>query len=514
MSYDRLLEGLKREVDHLKELDIDDSGIDVSDPVTFVEKYVAHPRGKPQNEWFKDRPWLPALYRDQSKNLIIVKGRQMEMTEYLVNQLLYHSLKYPGVYIYATASLPKASFFSKYRLLKQIEASPKLKPLLSRYQMHTVEFGKSVIVIYSAFGDSRTLRSIPAEGLVLDEFQDIESDALGIAQQVLVHGELKRTWIVGTPLLTGSRYEEYWNDSTRQEFSREGTFWTPNPLKPDPLFTGYHISQEMALGLWLTPEYFTTMKIKLPKQQYDNEILGKFFSGLGRPLKYSDIYNLFNPLLEKNAYKKTDTLFAGVDWGVGKTARTVFWLVRPSFVAQPDIYSFDTLYIERIESNDLEFHISRIGKLIEETGVKAIACDIGAGYVQNQALYKKYGDRVMSVEFSPRSPDSPMEIIPSFYGNIIRVNRTWALDTTFDILTKPGRSRFYHEQDEGFKEFVAKDLLAEYPEVSERTGKKEWIHDPDTTDDALMAYTYSLLAFEAHKRSYSSSKPEDYIQFV
>ncbi len=86
---------------------------------------------KGQNFSFADRSYLPPIYRDINKEIYIVKPRQMEITEFAVNWLLYNLTTYPGVVgLYLTDRQDHASIFSKLRLYSWgIDQSPVLKSL-------------------------------------------------------------------------------------------------------------------------------------------------------------------------------------------------------------------------------------------------------------------------------------------------------------------------------------------------------------------------------------------------
>jgi hypothetical protein len=81
---------------------------------------------------FADRPYLLPLYRDTNKDIYIVKPRQMEITEYSVNWLLYNLTKNPGtVGLYITDRQDHVSVFSKLRLRNWgIDQSPILKSMI------------------------------------------------------------------------------------------------------------------------------------------------------------------------------------------------------------------------------------------------------------------------------------------------------------------------------------------------------------------------------------------------
>jgi hypothetical protein len=515
---DPYLEALKKELRKIKDYQGDRPKLDLSDPVAFVRKHIALPRDAPpdQKDYFEKREYLLPIYRQQNPNMLIVKGRGMEVTEFAVNMLLYYALKYPHNYFFATSTLRKVRDFSKDRLMLQITRSPDIAAYLDKenVEVHRMVLGTSRIYLYSAYDNMDTLRSYRANGIILDEFQDMKADALPVAEELLSHSPLKKMLVIGTPKEAGGRFEEYWNNSTKEEWNTEKQIWESTSSKQEPFFTGYHISQNLAIGKWLTEKDIQSKKERYPKQKFANEVLGEFYTGLGRPLTMEKMMDLFDPYLEKAGFKTGETLVAGVDWGVGKKANTVFCLTRPRLYQYPNIFGYDVLYMERIDYEDLMQHLERVKSLCGEFNVARVGLDIGAGAIQNQEIYKALGTRMFQVQYIGARPEKPMEIDYTSFGPLMKVDRTFALDTAFDLITRPGRVRFYNEKDLGTKDWIVGDFMSEYPEVNERSGRKEWLHDPDTTDDALMAFVYSLLAYDQIKKIGNSASVSDYLTFI
>lgn len=382
MSANVLLENLKRDLNRVeKKQNKSKSDIDLSDFMGFVQKYVKHPKNEPQENWFGRRPYLPGLYNaiqdnGMPQNLVIVKARQMEISEYAVNFLLYWPLKHPGTYIYSSSTLEKVQRFSKDRFTRQIKRSPALKQFVGRSQVYSVEYGNSILYFYSAFGNMDTLRGIPADALILDEYQDVESEALPVAQETLSKSDFKKLIVIGTPKEAGTNFEKKnWDMSNKQEWDGETQQWKVTKTDGDIYFTGFHISQEMALGLdphWITEKVLKYKLDTYSRQQYVNEVLGQFYTGLGRPITEHLMWTTFDPSLPCKDYKRGDPLFAGVDWGVGRKANTVFWLIKPRFLEPPDIFTFDTIYIEKIDFPEVMHHVNRVKELCTE--VFPISC--------------------------------------------------------------------------------------------------------------------------------------------
>lgn len=507
-------EHLRNEIKRIKHRMGKVEEMDLSDPVSFVEKYVRNPRDATKPFSFEKREYLLPLYRDESKKIIILKARQMEITEYAVNMLLYWTLKHPGVYVYAQPTLSKVGRFSKDRLKKQIIRSPVLKKFLGECEVKRIEFGESVIYLYCTYGEMDTLRGIPADAVILDEVQDMNISALAVAEEMLSHSTFKRMWLIGTPKEAGSKFEELWNMSDKKEWSKEEKVWKPTNVDKQTFYSGYHITQDMALGLWMREEDIEMKRKTYPKQRFVNEVLGEFYTGIGRPISFEDVWKCFSPLIEKGKISKDRQYYAGIDWGVGRKAYTVFVVVSPVLKEYPDIYEYDVVYAKKIDYPEIMQHLEEVKGLIRRFNPIAVACDIGMGYVQNQELFKEFGSIIINVQYMNR-PEKVFEITPSAFGNFAKIDRTTYIDLFYDKISK-GLMRMYNETDDNEREWIANNLLAEYPELEETpTGgrRKRWIHDPEQNDDLLHAIIYAMVAFESRRENMGMSAEKE-VYFV
>lgn len=528
---ERMLNSVKKDFKDLKADTPKKVELDLSDIQKFVEAYVKIPEkagpDATQDMWFRNRPWLNQLYHDESSRIILVKGRQMEASEWVVNWLFYHALTHPGKYVYATASGQKADIFSRDRWQKQLKRSPALMAQVQSMAVRETVLNKSEVYFMSAYEDTEALRSIDADAVVLDEFQSYRVNAIPIAEAGMSHSSFRRMLIVGTPLLTGSGYSNQWELSDMKEFNTVSKEWEPTNAKWDGQWSGYHISQEFAVGVpltynpdgtpkqyWLTSEEFT-LKRKHAKsaQEWQNEVLGRFFAGLGRPTDRVYMETLFSPMLTKGAFGQGELLIAGVDWGITKS-NTVFVLIRPRLLELPDIYTIDVLYIEKIDELDIALQVNRVANLLRRFPVSLCVCDEGSGQMQNQLLWKEFKDRVIKIQMMNGFLTMPLKVEPTQFGSMIKANRTYAIDMTMDYITNPSRFRFYNEVDEVMKNYIVDDILAEYPELTETTDKKIWKHNTDTTDDVLLALTNAIVGFQITKGATVPDNVADWLSWA
>ncbi|MFI5416307.1 MAG: phage terminase large subunit family protein, partial [Nitrososphaerales archaeon] len=136
---------------------------------------------KGQNFSFADRPYLPPIYRDTSKEIYIVKPRQMEITEFAVNWFLYNLTKNPStVGLYLSDRQDHVSVFSKLRLHSWgIDQSPVLKSMTKEGNVSWQPFRNgSHLYMHSAWPDFDKARSIPADFVIVDEIQSTKVEAI------------------------------------------------------------------------------------------------------------------------------------------------------------------------------------------------------------------------------------------------------------------------------------------------------------------------------------------------
>src|SRR5690348_6469196 len=87
----------------------------LSDDVVTWTRQTRKINGKPFS--FETRHYLVSLYRDLSKSIYVVKARQMEITEYSINFLLFCLTKNPGtVGLYMADTEDHVKAFSDFRL--------------------------------------------------------------------------------------------------------------------------------------------------------------------------------------------------------------------------------------------------------------------------------------------------------------------------------------------------------------------------------------------------------------
>jgi len=163
-------------------------------------------------DWLTHR-YLAGIYADDSQRMVLCKAGQMGVSEYLVSWMLWHAdqMGSTGLYVFPTDS--HVSDFSAARLGPAIErdVSPYLADLivsavgesrgadrvgLKRVRDRFVYFRGAKV---QPDGRAPQLRSIDADALVLDEFDEMDRRAPGIARERLGHSAVAAERSASTP---------------------------------------------------------------------------------------------------------------------------------------------------------------------------------------------------------------------------------------------------------------------------------------------------------------------------
>jgi len=155
---------------------------------------------------FEARPYLPAIYAADDRNLVLRSSRQTEKSTFLVNVILSEACQRPGSKIlFVSPRREQALLFARARLLTSLDQSPLLRRRLlgkrgRRPQVTNMEFANgSLVHMRAAFHSGDACRGVSADLLLVDEFQDIAAGDLPILEETMSHARNGRTILTGTP---------------------------------------------------------------------------------------------------------------------------------------------------------------------------------------------------------------------------------------------------------------------------------------------------------------------------
>jgi hypothetical protein len=472
-------------------------------------------KGKPFS--FRDRPYLLPIYRDKDPRIIIVKARQMEVTEWAVNWLIHNLITHPSTTaMYTAPRMDQVSRFSQDRLRLAILDAPELRDILAHPRdqklgetaMTRVPLNNgSLCYLVSAWGDFAAIRNIPADWAVIDEAQDVQAEALPVIEEAMSHSRFNRALIIGTASVEGSEFCRLWKQSDMKEW--DGKAWVPSRFD-NRSYSGYHISQEMAP--WITglpsdhPNSIPFKRAKYSERRFMNEVLGLFYRGLAKPLIFDDLLACQN--LRFGLMKSLEApyvSYAGIDWGGGDHAFTVIWIM-----AQGDKDRWRLIYLRRFDERDPMKQVQIIGNLIPLFNVKQAVADIGYGAVQVNELQKRFATRVIGCRYM-RRPETPLEIKTVDESGrriaqaIVNADRSFWVETAIELIKRKDPSGTVNPQliipwtEPQKVEWIVDQFTCIEMEEQEMVGGKKYhhyTHPQGEPDDALHAFIYALIAKE------------------
>ncbi len=424
------------------------------DPIHFIEHH-RKVKGKNFKILGTGREYLIELYRyacigcmKDKRPVVIVKGRQVEMTETALNISLYFLKNFHDfTVLHAFPRSEQVSRYSKDRLSLALKDSIdgkleklKAKDMSASDTVSAKNFiNNNIYYMYSAWGDADAIRGIPADLLSRDEFQDWTDNAIANTDSCLTASDYGVEFSFGTPKLVGSAFERLWNSSDQRYYHlrcikcsslfritldnfvgghdgfqvecpsckerqdkraamRNGQ-WIPT--KKGEFRVGFHVSQ--LLSPRVKRNDITKRQSEYSEARFKNEVLGEFYSGAGAPLEYSEVVARCAEPYSKRELSPMivppKQTFMGLDWGgrneiKDKGAYTVVTIISKD----KDKYNLE--YTERIMTSDIDRQVQYITELIRLYNCVNVVADSGFGQYQCQKLQKIHADKVKACWYS------------------------------------------------------------------------------------------------------------------
>ena len=465
-------------------------------------------KGKPFS--FKNRDYLLPIYRDESKEIYILKGRQTEITEFALNWLLYKLANNPGtVGLYLSDRDSHTSKFSKLRLKDWAVGSSKILQEiipLNKHSSTTQPFSNgSVLYMHSAWGEFDQARSVPADFTVVDEMQSVDVKEIDVLQEALSHSDFGYMIGIGTGSEEGSNWNKLWKMGNQCTWDINSKSWIPK--RPENSIHSYHLPQTIVP--WITPEDIEKKRSKMTLRRFETEVMGWWHKGAKKPILESDIRALFHrnlSLISGNQIDKSKgKIFMGVDWGGGERAFTVPWIWQ---CLNGKIPIFKLLYTSKIEETSIEKQTQMISKLIEDYDVDQVVMDAGGGPYQVQKIEEKYSEIAVKCSYMVR-PANPLNDSKLISDNIYTIDRTFVIDTIIDLIKRPYiKDKFTipkiwipAKNPNRIEWIIDQFTCIEAETISLRSGQDytRYFHDNEQPDDALHACIYAYVAWLVNK---------------
>ncbi len=422
------------------------------DPIYFIESHRTV-KGDKFKIVGEGREYLIDLYRYacigsmvEHKKVIVVKGRQVEMTETALNISLYFLKNYHDFTIlHAFPRREQASKYSRDRLQASIRTSqldknikpkprPKLEALKSSAKgasdtIGSIEFkNENRYYIQSAWGNGDALRGIPADMLSRDEFQDWTENSISSTSSCLDASKYKIDFSFGTPKESGSIFHKMWIDSdqrfyhvkcsneqcghyfqiTLENFKTGFMVECPQckllqdkrvimkngkwiPSKHSNERAGFHVSQLLSPNI--TREQIASRQNDYSEQKFKNEVMGEFYSGAGKPLQEADVVarcaEPYKKMFLSSMIAAPFETYMGLDWGSRNDQKDKGAYTVVTIISKDKAGRYKLEYTERLMNPDIDKQVQYISDLIRLYNSTSVVADWGFGMYQIQKLQQE-----------------------------------------------------------------------------------------------------------------------------
>lgn len=496
-----------------------------------------------------NRYYLKEIYDGYREKGMIMSGRQVEKSTTNAVHIANHTLLIDNFKALYVAPLTKqVGVFSKERLGRLYRFSQ--NDIIRKQYMgkdftdnvgHKDFANGSTNYLEHCFELGDNIRGISANGIWVDEIQDIHIDAIPVIEESQSHAlesgaGIKVTQYTGTPKSYANTIQQYWDKSSQNEwvircphcgqyqilgiknmepdryvcskchmeldtFSRINGMWYP--AHPDREFKGYRISQMMvpwvsAKELWGKYQTYSTAK-------FYNECLGRSYEDASKP--FSSLLlgrisaNDFRLYERKSGEFANQHLFMGVDWGSGNRSYTIVTIFGYNKSGQ-----FQLVYAKKYvgaEEQDLDYQKEDIANLMNLFGISYAILDEGYGAEQDAWLKRRFGSRVDKCYYSFN-----LGVEKKYDRQKERwvVNRSQAISNYITFMKE--MKIVWPGGDKSKIMYLFDHHMAEYAEYrGAASGKTEDLifnHPEGSPDDGLHSCIYAYLASQLYQGSYAN----------
>lgn len=513
------------------------------DPVSWIESRRIL-KGQPFS--FKDRNYLLQPYRDEYQNIIFMKGRQVEMSEFSMNWLLHKLDAHPyTVGLHAFPRAAQAQKFAKQRLNSAIMDSAYIKDwydmhnseqIMRKFLKNKNENGLQPYNFYILGGtwESRkdtvgdASRGISLDFVVYDERQDHPDDVETVIGEGASHSEYKQTLTLGTPKLPGIQFDQQWEASDKhywfvkcehcgyeapltmenildsgqydnepdwyygcphchEPLNRNSGRWMATNPQRKPEFRGYHINQLMVC--WLTADEIMRKKnsTAYSRRRFYNEVLGESYGGDDIPITIAMMEECGKNEFRLGQLGDRERIYCGIDWG----AKSYLW-IHNKHHRLIDLYIADQAD-PREHPRVFAHHIAKYKKY-----VKKVVCDAGPDITRYYSLrdeLKELGvtNQVYACYYA--TPPAKTDIQWDDKKMIVTVGRSEAIECVIDEISDtnlvlPGYDLQNEKVDTAIEHFT--NIAAEKSE--NKSGNQFILYVATGPDHFLHAKIYADIA--------------------
>ncbi len=421
---------------------------------------------------------------------------------------------------------------------------------LSKYRVKNAiehqkfEFNVNGSPVYSHFksdsgwGEGDSMRGPHSHLGIYDEFQDASRKSFNAGFREVIDQNIRGVpyfpviFIMGTPKMEGSFFEEMWERSDKREWMPDANNgdgdWVP---KSDAVVygdgddtmrvRGWHISQEKSPFKRHSRSSIEEKRDMKTEQEFMNEVMARFYSPEDHLLSERHVDNVVNPDVSfvESPRSNDNYVTVGVDWGGGsdrKAADTVITVMEHvQYSDQPTESIVDNvLFLDNELSKEEEF------KRLEEQFIRfdpdRVIVDEGYGSKRREDL--QHGvhtmnndgyDSVVGCRFGNISNVSKLKWRDSDVRNLVTADKSHVANSFVDFvkserLVIPGASfsdASTHTDSDSRGAKLYSQLTAPFEERKEtKSGRKKTsvTSKSGMNDDAFDSFVYAWLAFHGN----------------
>lgn len=494
------------------------------------------------------------VYDTDPRMLVICAGRQVGKSVSLAGSIMAKSIirsHFTSLYI-APLSIQTARFSTAY--LDPFMASPLVRRYYTDSNSKKNVFEKSFnnqSKVYLSYAeteaDADRVRGASADSILIDEVQDVSSDALPILYETLSASDYSYKRLTGTAKNENGTLAVNWKRSNMMEwvvkcpscskyavpydFDTCLKIVTMNPAGPACPHCGILI--DMLLGDWVAmrpdvknvigchipqfiipararPDKWLELVSKIavyPQPKLANEVFGIAAGTGGKILGMSECMACCNP--EWKEYDKRwpgdtrgiGTVVLGVDWSVTGSQKS-FTVV--SILGGTDDGKLYLLHTEKLQGIDILAQVKRVANLYTQFSCQLIASDRGVGVLQCQLLQKEFGDdKVACINYVAAKTHLRWDSMGQYFA----ADRTMCMDTLV-MKMKIGITKFESPAWSLTAPFW-QDCLAIFEEET-LAGKRVYRHEEDEADDSFHSVVFANIGMMILRGEFTYVDRPDY----
>ena len=491
------------------------------------------------NPWrFENRPYIYPIVNSSTKRTLLKTGRQVEKSTTLSGRQLSKCCLNPNkTYLYVSPTMKQTGVYSRKKIDEAIETSPLIRknfyPGVKGFKVEEKRLKNHTTMYFrSAFHDADSIRGITVSlETDFDEIQDMLEEVFSVVEACSLKFPNAQFGYAGTPKTLDNGIELKWQETTQCEWAVKCMgcgHWNILSIdnvildKPGIWCTKCQHEINSLEGCWVkgnnSPEVedfsgFCLPYIILYKKYIDwkdlffkirkwdtgklmNEVFGQSYDNGAKPLTREQLIAACDSgrkmWLEIPGPFQHHQIYAGIDWGMGKTTKSTGYTVLTIGYFCQITQKFKVVFAKRFIGREAEpeLMVPELQRLLILYNATVIGADWGFGFGLHDRLKNNLPRNFTYVTFRH-------SVIKKFLawdeqGGTYVTNRTEVMTELFSRI-KRQVMEFYNWSE---FEDIGKDYLNINSEYSDTLRQLRYIHTQP--DDAFHATLMMLLCWMRH----------------